>query len=51
MDPNSLVKVIRELLESVEAEHPVEVEDLAHEVSSLFEWLDRGGFLPDCWQR
>ncbi|WP_186763302.1 hypothetical protein [Lentzea tibetensis] len=51
MDPNTTLQTIRELLESVEAELPVEGEDLATEVSNLVEWLDKGGFPPACWQR
>lgn len=54
MDPNATLQLIRETVAQIEAGDP-DLADLARELSehvaNLDEWLGRGGFLPNDWQR
>lgn len=56
MDPNAALEKIRDLLHTSTAysERGLnwwESAELIEQVESLDEWLSRGGFLPEAWQR
>jgi hypothetical protein len=49
MDPNATLEQIRVLL--VFGDNEAVADELAELVSSLDEWLSKGGFLPQEWER
>ncbi len=53
MDPNNTLQRIRELVGK--PNYPIELDtawdDLTELVESLDDWLSRGGFLPEDWDR
>ena len=53
MDPNKTLEEMRALVERIHEEldedATTSAEELALLVTSLDEWLTRGGFLPDAW--
>ena len=56
MDPNEALKAIRILVKSILSDETdgndgQDLVDLAEHVQALDEWLSKGGFLPDSWQR
>jgi hypothetical protein len=55
MDPNAALELIRRLVKESDTctdnQAPHLLEQLAVAVDGLDEWLSRGGFLPDPWQR
>ena len=63
MDPNETLRELRELADKVAAQDmdvysdpedradAARAGDLAAGVQALDEWLSRGGFLPDAWER
>lgn len=59
MDPNAAVpevyRILRDLQAALEASKPDEakglVSDLSFVWSGLDEWLGKGGFLPDAWNK
>lgn len=57
MDPNKTLDEVRGLvfdilyLDHDQHDYLAAMEDLASKVEDLDEWLSRGGFLPDVWQR
>lgn len=54
MDPNKTLQMIRERVYAILNSNGVASDDayfLAEDFDSLDEWLAKGGFLPDRWQR
>lgn len=51
MDPNAILQTIREIV-SIGTDRPLtsdETDVLVTSVSTLDEWITRGGFLPTAW--
>ena len=51
MDVNATLARIRELTASTDPDHLGDLVELAELVRALDEWISKGGFLPDAWQR
>lgn len=54
MDPNETLNDLRIMTRSVlnnGAESTSVVDDMAELFEALDDWLSKGGFLPDVWQR
>lgn len=55
MEPDACLNEIRELLVDLETSTEYfllgDVHDLVDRVRALDEWLSKGGFLPEVWQR
>lgn len=56
MDPNETLKIIRAERQRMstttnEEDYRIAAAALHDAIGDLDEWLSRGGFLPDAWQR
>ena len=51
MDPNAALTEIREITARATAGKSFDADKLAELVDGLDQWLSRGGFRPDAWNR
>ncbi len=51
MDPNETLKELRELIDLVLRGDDTSVFEAATKFEDLDEWISKGGFLPEAWNR
>jgi hypothetical protein len=51
MDPNAALATLRALTADALNGKEVDVMELAESFEALDQWIGKGGFLPDAWQR
>lgn len=52
MDPNEVLRLLRELTETADADEYAANQlyvEVAEKFRALDEWMSKGGFLPDAW--